>query len=67
MPATITPLQKPKQASRNLTQEIEGGVATPALAERIGGWAAEHTQRQVLERLRRDHGVHWSSPLKVHT
>jgi hypothetical protein len=23
MPATITPLQKPKQASRNLTQEIE--------------------------------------------
>jgi hypothetical protein len=24
MPATITPLQKPKQASRNLTQEIEG-------------------------------------------
>jgi hypothetical protein len=23
MPATITPLQKPKQASRNLTQEID--------------------------------------------
>jgi hypothetical protein len=23
MPATITPLPKPKQASRNLTQEIE--------------------------------------------
>jgi transcriptional regulator with XRE-family HTH domain len=25
VPATITPLQKPKQASRNLTQEIENG------------------------------------------
>ena len=30
---------------------IEAGVATPALAERIGGWAADHTQRQVLEML----------------
>jgi hypothetical protein len=26
MPATITPRHKPKQASRNLTQEIEGDV-----------------------------------------
>jgi hypothetical protein len=43
-----------------LRMGIEGGVATPALAERIGGWAADHTQRQVLERLRHDHGVHWS-------
>ncbi len=41
---------------------IEGGVATPALAARLGGWAAEHTQRQVLEFLRHDHGVHWSCP-----
>jgi uncharacterized protein YecA (UPF0149 family) len=34
MPATITPLQKPKQASRNLTQEIEelGGHLTAAQA-----------------------------------
>jgi hypothetical protein len=39
---------------------IEAGLATPALAERIGGWAADHTQRQVLEFLRHDHGVHWS-------
>jgi hypothetical protein len=33
MPATITPLQKPKQASRNLTQEIEQtrGVAVNVL------------------------------------
>jgi hypothetical protein len=28
MPATITPLQKPKQASRNLTQEIEAAMTT---------------------------------------
>jgi hypothetical protein len=39
---------------------IEGGVATPALAARIGGWAAEHTQRQVLALLQHDHGVPWS-------
>jgi hypothetical protein len=39
---------------------IEGGVATPALAERIGGWAADHTQRQVLAMLTSDHGVPWS-------
>jgi hypothetical protein len=40
---------------------LEVGVATPALAERIGSWAANHTQRQVLEMLAHDHGVHWSS------
>jgi hypothetical protein len=39
---------------------IEAGLATPALAKRIGGWAAEHAQREVLEMLRRDHGVPWS-------
>jgi hypothetical protein len=39
---------------------IEGRVATPALAERIGGWAAEHAQWQVLALLQQDHGVHWS-------
>ncbi len=39
---------------------MEAGVATPALAERIGRWAADHTQRQVLEMLQQDHGVHWS-------
>lgn len=44
---------------------IEAGVATPALAERIGGWAADHSQRQVLEMLRQDHGVPWScTPLR---
>jgi hypothetical protein len=39
---------------------IEAGVATPALAERIGIWAADHAQRHVLEMLRHDHGVPWS-------
>jgi hypothetical protein len=39
---------------------IESGVATPALAERVGRWAVDHTQRQVLEMLQQDHGVHWS-------
>ncbi len=39
---------------------IEAGLATPALAERIGGWAADHAQRQVLAMLTHDHGVQWS-------
>jgi hypothetical protein len=30
MPATITPLKKLKQASRNLTQEIDCGASEPA-------------------------------------
>lgn len=40
---------------------VEAGLATPALAERIGQWAADHTQRQVLAMLEGDHDVHWSS------
>jgi hypothetical protein len=39
---------------------IEAGVATPALAERVGYWATDHTQDQGLERLEKDHGVHGS-------
>ena len=39
---------------------LEAGLATPALAKRIGGWATEHSQREVLEMLRHDHGVPWS-------
>ena len=39
---------------------IEAGLATPALAERVGRWGADHTQRQVLEMLEEEHGVHWS-------
>jgi hypothetical protein len=40
---------------------MEAGCATPALAERVGQWAADHTQRQVLTMLAGDHNVHWSS------
>lgn len=39
---------------------IEAGLATPALAKRVGRWATDHTQQQVLEMLENDHGVHWS-------
>jgi hypothetical protein len=39
---------------------VEAGLATPALAERVGRWATDHTQDQVREMLERDHGVHWS-------
>lgn len=39
---------------------IEAGLATPALAERVGRWAAEHEQAQVLTLLRQEHGVTWS-------
>jgi hypothetical protein len=39
---------------------VEAGLATPALAERVGQWAADHTQRQVLAMLAGDHNVHWS-------
>ena len=39
---------------------VEAGLATPALAERVGQWAADHTQRQVLTMLADDHDVHWS-------
>jgi hypothetical protein len=43
-----------------LTWGIEAGVATPALAERVGRWAADHLQRQVLEMVPHDHGVPWA-------
>jgi hypothetical protein len=39
---------------------IEAGRATPALAERLGGWAADHTPRQGLALVTPDHGVPWS-------
>ena len=38
---------------------IEAGLATPALAERIGLQSADHTQQQVLDWLERDHGIKW--------
>jgi hypothetical protein len=40
---------------------IVEGNATPALAERVGRTAASHTQQEVLELLRREHHVQWST------
>lgn len=39
---------------------IEAGLATPALAERIGLWSAEHEQQQVRHLLQQEHDLHWS-------
>jgi hypothetical protein len=39
---------------------IEAGLATPALAERVGQWSTDHTQQEVLELLEKEHGVQWS-------
>ncbi len=39
---------------------IVAGNASPALAERVGRAAAGHTQRELLELLRREHRVGWS-------
>jgi hypothetical protein len=42
---------------------LEAGRATPALADRVGQYAATSTQQAVVETLRRDHGVQWSVDL----
>lgn len=39
---------------------LECGRATPALADRVGYYSAKCTQQEVLQILRRDHGVAWS-------
>jgi hypothetical protein len=39
---------------------IAAGLASPALAERVGLWSAEHEQEQVRDLLRRECGVSWS-------
>ncbi len=39
---------------------LESGLATPALAERVGRLATDHSQLEMLERLQADHGIHWS-------
>jgi len=39
---------------------LEAARATPALADRVGQYAAQCTQQTVLQILRRDHGVNWS-------
>jgi hypothetical protein len=41
---------------------VVAGLATPALAERLGLWSAEHEQEQVRTLLRQEHGVSWSVP-----
>jgi hypothetical protein len=56
------PLAPGRRASQRLELQVglEAGVATPALAERLGSWAADHTQRQVLALLMYDQGTPWS-------
>jgi len=39
---------------------IEAGLATPALAERVGLWSVDHEQEQVRTLLRHAHNVSWS-------
>jgi hypothetical protein len=39
---------------------IEAGLATPALAERVGLWSVDHEQEQVRSLLRREYNVSWS-------
>ena len=39
---------------------IEAGLATPALAERVGRWGTDQTQQEVREMLQSEHGVDWS-------
>ena len=45
---------------REMPLGVEAGLATPALAERVGLWSAEHEQQQVRDLLRQEHGVSWS-------
>ena len=40
---------------------IEAGLATPALADRVGRQSAERTQKQVRAWLLHEHGVSWSN------
>jgi hypothetical protein len=39
---------------------VVAGLATPALAERVGRWSADHEQAAVRGLLRAGHGVSWS-------
>ena len=39
---------------------VVAGLATPALAERVGRWSADHEQDAVRALLRAEHGVPWS-------
>jgi hypothetical protein len=39
---------------------VVAGLATPALAERVGRWSAEHEQDAVRSLLQNEHSVRWS-------
>ena len=41
---------------------LEAGMATPALAERVGRWGTDDTQHEALELLKNAQGVEWSCP-----
>lgn len=51
---------QPSFSPLEMSLGIVAGNATPALAERVGRTAAEHTQGEVLELLQCNHGVKWS-------
>ncbi len=61
------PLQEARDDARRCFAPLEvclGIVAhnaTPALAERVGRLAAQHTQQGLLDALQRDHRVNWSA------
>jgi hypothetical protein len=40
---------------------IGAGAATPALLERVARWSVDHTQAEVRQRLRAEHGLCWSN------
>jgi hypothetical protein len=66
-------LYEPLQEARDVGQRsfsplevclgIVGHNATPALAERVGRLANQHTQQDVLDVLQREYHVHWSVPV----
>jgi len=40
---------------------VVAGLATPALAARVGHWSADHTQSGVVANLQREHGIRWGT------
>ena len=40
---------------------IGPGGATPLLAERVAGWAVDHSQAEVRQQLAAEHGLRWSN------
>jgi hypothetical protein len=53
--------QKKSFSPLELSLGIVAGNASPALAERVGRAASNHTQRELLELLQREHRVCWSA------